>query len=151
MATESQIDTQFLRSHTTFHDKFVDKARTGHWNTWKHDDIMKGKKFNYHSCFCFLCSLLLSTSSFNLFSSKTCACWEYWGAMNRQWINKGPVKLMQRMKIAHSFLQSESNLFHFIILTLPMWFYIWLSKNFSKTSKNGEIGCFNWSLLIESF
>ena len=31
---------------------------------------------------------------------------------------KGLVKLMQRVKIAHSFLQSVSNLFHFIILTL---------------------------------
>ena len=40
---------------------------------------------------------------------------------------------------AHSFSQTVSNLFHFIILSLPMWFYIWLSKNFSKpTSKNGE-------------
>ena len=34
--------------------------------------------------------------------------------------NKGPVKLIQRVKIAHSFLQSVSNLFHFIILSLPM-------------------------------
>ena len=46
-----------------------------------------------------------------------------------------------------------SNLFHFIILSLPrMLFYIWLSKNFSKpTSKNGEIGHFYRSLLTESF
>ena len=29
---------------------------------------------------------------------------------------KEPVKLMQRVKIAHSFLQSVSNQFHFIIL-----------------------------------
>ena len=28
---------------------------------------------------------------------------------------KGPVKLIQQVKIAHSFLQSVSNLFHFII------------------------------------
>ena len=28
---------------------------------------------------------------------------------------KGPVKLIQRVKIAHSFLQSESNQFHIII------------------------------------
>ena len=40
---------------------------------------------------------------------------------------------------AHLFLYSVSNLFHFIILTLP-----WLSKNLSKaTFKNGEIGRFN--------
>ena len=31
---------------------------------------------------------------------------------------KGPVKLMQRVKIAHSFLHSMSNMFHFIILIL---------------------------------
>ena len=34
--------------------------------------------------------------------------------------NKGPVKLIQRVKIAHSFLQSVSNQFHFIILSSPM-------------------------------
>ena len=33
---------------------------------------------------------------------------------------KGPVKLMQRVKIAHSLLRSESNQFHFIILSLSM-------------------------------
>ena len=33
---------------------------------------------------------------------------------------KGPVKLIQRVKIAHSFLQSVSNQFHVIILRLPM-------------------------------
>ena len=32
----------------------------------------------------------------------------------------GPVQLIQWVKIAHSFLQSVSNLFHFIILSLPM-------------------------------
>ena len=31
-----------------------------------------------------------------------------------------PVKLIQRVKIAHSFLQSVSSLFHFIILSLHM-------------------------------
>ena len=31
----------------------------------------------------------------------------------------GPVKLMKRVKIAHSFLQSVSNQFHFNILSLP--------------------------------
>ena len=57
---------------------------------------------------------------------------------------KGPVKLIQQIKIAHSFPQFVSNLFHFMILSLPMYFYIWLSKNFSKpTPKNGEIGRFN--------
>ena len=47
---------------------------------------------------------------------------------------------------------ASENLFHFIILSLPMQFYIWLPKNFSElTSKNGEIGRFSRSLLIESF
>ena len=65
---------------------------------------------------------------------------------------KGPFKLIKRVKIAHSFLQSVSNQFHVIISSLPMLFYKWLSKNFSKpTSKNGEIDRFNLSLLIESF
>ena len=61
--------------------------------------------------------------------------------------NKGPVKLILRVKIAHSFSQSVSNLFHFIILSL----YIWVSKDSSEpTSKNGEIGRFNRSSLIEA-
>ena len=48
-----------------------------------------------------------------------------------------------------SFILSVSNLFHFIILSLPMKFYIWLAKNFSRlASKNGEIGRFNRSLLM---
>ena len=34
--------------------------------------------------------------------------------------SKGPVKLIKRVKIAHSFLQSVSNQFHFIILSLPV-------------------------------
>ena len=33
---------------------------------------------------------------------------------------KGPVKLIKRMKIAHSFLQPVSNQFQVIILSLPM-------------------------------
>ena len=41
---------------------------------------------------------------------------------------KGPVKPIQGVKIAHSFLQPVSNQFHFIILSLPMYFYIWLSR-----------------------
>ena len=65
---------------------------------------------------------------------------------------KGPVKLIKRVKIAHSLLQFASNQFYVIILSLPMWFFKWLSMNFSKTSSNKrEIGRFNRSLLIESF
>ena len=33
---------------------------------------------------------------------------------------KGPVKIIKRVKIAHSFLQSVSDQFHVIILSLPM-------------------------------
>ena len=33
---------------------------------------------------------------------------------------KGPVKLIERVRIAHSFLQFVSNHFHVIILSLPM-------------------------------
>ena len=33
---------------------------------------------------------------------------------------KGPVKLIQPVKIANSFLQSVSDLFNFLILSLPM-------------------------------
>ena len=33
---------------------------------------------------------------------------------------KGPVKLIKRVKIAHSFLQSVSDQFHVSILSLPM-------------------------------
>ena len=56
---------------------------------------------------------------------------------------KGPVKLIKRVKIAHSFLQSVSNQFHVIILSLPMSmkFCKLLSKNFLKpTSENGDMG-----------
>ena len=34
--------------------------------------------------------------------------------------DKGPVKLIKPVKIAHSFIQSVSNQFHVIILSLPM-------------------------------
>ena len=53
------------------------------------------------------------------------------------WGSKGSVqKLIQQVKIAHSF--------HFIILSLLMQFYGWLSKNVLKpTSKNGEKRRFN--------
>ena len=62
------------------------------------------------------------------------------------------VKLIKWVKIAHSLLQSVSDQFHVIILSLPMQFYKWLSNNFSKPkSKNGEIGHLNQSLLRESF
>ena len=54
--------------------------------------------------------------------------------------------------MAHSFLQSESNLLHYhfkfcyVVLHMAV-----KSKNFLKlTSKNGEIGHFDWSLLKES-
>ena len=66
--------------------------------------------------------------------------------------HKGHVKLIKWVKIAHSFLQSVSNQFHVIILSLPMKFGKWLSKKFSKPiSRNGEIDRFNRSLLKESF
>ena len=35
-------------------------------------------------------------------------------------LQKGPVKLIKRVKIAHSFLQSVSDQFHVIILSSPM-------------------------------
>ena len=55
--------------------------------------------------------------------------------------NKGPVKLIKPVKIAHSFSQSVSDQFHVIILSLSM---NWLSKNVSKpNSKNGDMGHFN--------
>ena len=63
---------------------------------------------------------------------------------NKDVFNKGLVKLIKWLKIAHSILQSVSDQFHVIILSLPMEFYKWLLKNFSKlTSKNGDMGHFN--------
>ena len=38
----------------------------------------------------------------------------------RNWIDKGPVKLIKRVKIAHSLLESVSNQFRVIISSLPM-------------------------------
>ena len=35
-------------------------------------------------------------------------------------LKKGPVKLIKRVKIAHSFLQSVSNQFHVNMLSLPV-------------------------------
>ena len=53
---------------------------------------------------------------------------------------------MQWMKIAHSFLRSVSDPLYHFKLAYEM------SKNFFEpTSKNGEIGRFNWYLLMESF
>ena len=59
------------------------------------------------------------------------------------------MKLMQRVKIAHSILQSVSNLFHLIILSLLV--HMTVKEFFETTSKNGDIGHFNRSLLIEAF
>ena len=44
------------------------------------------------------------------------------GLKHKRIVFKGPVKLIQQVKIAHSFLQSVSTLFHFIILDLPVYF-----------------------------
>ena len=42
-------------------------------------------------------------------------------SLSASWlVSKGPVMLIQRVNIARSFLQSVLNLFHFIILNLPM-------------------------------
>ena len=60
-------------------------------------------------------------------------------------LQRGPVNLIKWVKIAHSFLQSVSNQFHIIILSLPMWFCKWMSKNFSKpTSENRDTRRFNF-------
>ena len=48
-------------------------------------------------------------------------------------VGRGSVKLIQGVKIAHSFLQPVSNLFHSIILSLPLQFCLWLSKNFRNS------------------
>ena len=41
-------------------------------------------------------------------------------ALDNRFHVKGPVKLIKRVKIAHSFLQSVSNQFYVIILSLSM-------------------------------
>ena len=46
--------------------------------------------------------------------------WENKFVLRNNFIYKGPVKLIKQVKIAHSFLQSVSNQFHDIILSLPM-------------------------------
>ena len=40
--------------------------------------------------------------------------------LDSEFDDKGPVKLIERVKIAHSFLQSVSNQFHIIILSMPI-------------------------------
>ena len=66
--------------------------------------------------------------------------------------DKGPVRLMQRVEIAHSFLRSVSGQFHVVILGLPVCFCASLSGNLSKPAAgNREIGSFNQFLLIEPF
>ena len=57
---------------------------------------------------------------------------------------KGPVKLIKRVKTAHSFLQSVSEQFHVIILSLPILFYKWLSKILRNRLLKMEI----WAILI---
>ena len=42
------------------------------------------------------------------------------GQLLSRYIAKGPVKLIKRVKVAHSFLQSVSDQFHVIILSLSM-------------------------------
>ena len=67
-------------------------------------------------------------------------------------LNKGPVKLIKRVKIAHSFLQASVRSvprYHFKLAYVTLQTAV---KEFFKThSKNGEIGHFNLSLLKESF
>ena len=41
-------------------------------------------------------------------------------SLKKKFLKEGPVKLIKQVKIAHSFLQSVSNQFHVIILSLPM-------------------------------
>ena len=58
---------------------------------------------------------------------------------------------MQRVKIAYLYLQSVKSVpsYHFKLAYVVLQMAV---KEFSKpTSKNGEIGHFNQSLLIESF
>ena len=63
---------------------------------------------------------------------------------------KGPVKLMQRVKITHSFLVCVESVplhyFKLVYVVLHM-----AARNFSKHTSINETGCFNWSLLTESF
>ena len=47
-------------------------------------------------------------------------------------LNKGPEKLIQQLKIVHSFLHAFLNLFNFVISSLSLYFCIWLLKEFSE-------------------
>ena len=47
---------------------------------------------------------------------------------------KGAVKLIKRVKMTHSFLQSMSNQFYFIILGLPVYMIV---KEFFETGISG--------------
>ena len=58
---------------------------------------------------------------------------------------------MQWMKMAHSFLQSESNLLHYHFKFCYVVLHMAVKEFLKLTSKNGEIGHFDWSLLKESF
>ena len=65
-------------------------------------------------------------SSWNIFQLKmlnflTTFDKQFCGSTNPgDYYDKGLVKLIKRVKITHSFLQSVSNQFHVIILILPM-------------------------------
>ena len=121
--------SNFLRWHTQIYIQSVKILK----KTWEH------KSFDTVKC----CQLIVKYLCYAPFQFE---------AYFKEYCYKGPVKLIKRVKIAHSFLQAVSNQFHVIILNLPMWFYKWLSKNFSKhTSKNGEKDCLKLSLLVESF
>ena len=63
-------------------------------------------------------------------------------------LEKGSVKLIHRVKLAHLFLQFTSNQFHFIISSLPMWFYqvngsrqICFARCIMGTCERREIQC----------
>ena len=59
-------------------------------------------------------------------------------------MNKGPVKVIKGVKIAHSFLQSVRSVPRYRFKLAYVILQIWLSKNFSgPTSKNGDMGRFN--------
>ena len=71
----------------------------------------------------FLCANFETFTIFSASVLKTCTYPPYYEL--RQTINqtisaKGPVKLIKPVNIADSFLQSVSNQFHVIILSLPM-------------------------------
>ena len=58
---------------------------------------------------------------------------------------------MQRVKIAHSFLQSVKSVPHYHFKLAYVVLQMAVKEFFETCSKNGEIGRFNRSLLIESF